>query len=290
MNTRMLLVGAAVAGSLTTSLVADILEVDLGRFRFAGETDDYAYEGDHGAHLGTDYEGDPHVRTVATVDLGGLMDAMGGRHIAWIRIEDEGDNWYNNTHPGPDIDLFAVAGLPAGVSTTYSYDGVNPNYVGMSSDDLATETARVDFRFNEPDDSPWWVSLGQNGSLTMTFDGWQPPGGGSDDPGDDSNDDPGDDSGEDDGGSDDAGGTIDIPGDLDLATWIPPLQGEGDGGLLAASSSLFDLELRINEIAPTAEWTRVTIGFASSSHFTPIPGPGALAVLGFALRLRGRRR
>ena len=282
MNTRMLLVGAAVAGSLTTSLVADILEVDLGRFRFAGETADYAYEGDFGAHLGTDYEGDPHVRTVATVDLGGLMDAMGGRYIAWIRIEDEGNNWYNNAHPGPDIDVFAVAGLPTGVSTTYSYDGVNPNYVGMSSDDLVIETAKVDFRYNETDDSPWWVSLDQNGSLTMTFDGWQPPGGGSDDSGGDSGDGGGD--------SGDDGGTIDTSGDLDTATWIPPAQGDGDGGLLEPSSSFLDLELRINEIAPTAEWTRVTIGFASSSYFTPVPGPGALAVLGFALRLRGRRR
>ena len=284
MNTRMLLVGAALAGSLSTSLVADVLEIDLGRFRFAGEMNDYAYEGDYGAFLGTDYEGDPHVRTVATVDLGGLMEAMGGRTIAWIRVEDEGDNFYNNAHPGPDIDLFAVAGLPTGVSTTYSYEGINPIYTGMSSEDLAIETARVDFRFNETDESPWWVSLDRNGSLTMTFDGWQPPGGGGDDSSDDGSSD------DNDADSGDDGGVIDAPGDLDTGTWIPPFHDEGDGGLIEPSWSFDDLQLRFNEISPSPEWTRISIGFASSSSFTPVPGPGALGVLGLALRLRGRRR
>ena len=212
---------------------------------------------------------------------------MDGRYIAWIRVEDEGDNYYNNAHPGPDIDLFAVAGLPTGVSTTYSYEGTNPIYTGMSSQDLATETARVDFRFNETDSSPWWVSIGQNGAITMTFDGWQPPGGSGNDSNDGGSGDVGDDT---DDGSDDGGGVIEAPDDIDDATWIPPFHDGGDGGIIQPSWSFDDLQLRFNEIAPTAEWTRITIGFASASSFTPVPGPGALAALGLALRLRRRRR
>ena len=55
---------------------ADVIEMNLGRFQFNGGVEDYAYEGDHADVLGTDYEGDPIVRTVATVDLGSLFGQL----------------------------------------------------------------------------------------------------------------------------------------------------------------------------------------------------------------------
>lgn len=298
MNTRMLLVGAALAGSLSATLVADVLEVDLGRFKFAGGTDDYQYEGDWSSILGTDVEGDTYAKTVATVDLGGLVDAMGGRQIAWIRVSDTGDNWYAR-HPGSDVDLFTVAGLPDETIVSYSYDGTNGMYAGWADTRLAEHVARVDHEPYSGDETPWWVSLGRDGSLTMTFDAWpasgggdSSAGGGSDDS--DDSDDSGDsgDSGSDDGDSGSDGGVIDLSGILSTAIALPQIddRSKADGGTLLPSWSFADLQLRFNEIAPTAEWSRITIGFASSNFFVPVPGPGALGVLGFAFRLRRRRR
>ena len=65
---------------------------------------------------------------------------------------------------------------------------------------------------------------------------------------------------------------------------------QGDGGVLTLpSSQYYDLMLRFNEIAPTAEWVNITIGLHGSSMPT-VPGPMGLTVLPMAMGLMARRR
>ncbi len=289
MNTHTLLCGAMSVAALAAAVSADTIEVDLGRFRFNGEESDYTYEGEWASVLGRDVEGvDPWIRTVATVDLGSLITAVGGRQIEWISISDTGENWYNFT-PGADIDVFRVDGLPEGVSVTYAYDGPNSHYAGFDSDDFAERTAVLDQQLGTDDSTPWWVSLGDRGTLTMFFDGWPA-----------SNDSGSDDAGTGDSGSDDAtdgdggdGGVIDGPGNLSHAVAIQlPDDRVSDGDLLMPSLSFTDLELRFNEVSPSPEWMSIRVGFSASSSFAPppVPGPAALGVMGFVLRIRQRRR
>ena len=269
-----------ILGIATTSAVqGDVWELNVGDFLFANGTGGYEYQGDHAQHLGSDVEGDPIEKTVATVDLGALMAAQSAHSIAWLRISDPGCNFYN-TNPGADIDLFAVSGAPEGLDIQYHYEGSNSLYQGMSSHDLGVELQQVDFNYGFPDSSPLWVSVGCEGSITMTFDGWPDPGD-DDDSGEDGSG--GDDPGDDDSGGGDPGDVIDISDLFD-----DPHQ--GDGGILTLpSNEYFDFELRFNEIAPTAEWVNITIGLAGSSMPT-VPGPMGLTVLPMAMGLMSRRR
>ena len=272
-------------GIAVSSVVhGDVWELNVGDFLFGNGTSGYQYQGDHAEFLGSEVEGDPIEKTVATVDLGALIANQSAQSIAWIRISDPGCNFYN-TNPGSDIDLFGVSGSIEGLGIEYSYDGSNSLYQGMSSEDLATELEKVDFDSGFSDASPLWVSLGCEGSITMTFDGWPDPGddhdSGDDDPGDD---DPGDDgSGSGDSGDSDPGDIIDLS---DLLQ--DPYQGDG-GTLTLPSSQYFDLMLRFNEIAPTPEWVNITIGMQGSSMFV-VPGPMGLAVFPMAMGLMTRRR
>jgi hypothetical protein len=288
MNTHMLLCGAISMAALSATVSADVLELDLGRFRFNGGVSDYTYEGDWSSVLGKDVEGTDAdwTRTVATVDLGALVTAMGGRSIEWISIVDTGENWYGFT-PGADIDVFRVDGLADEMSVTYSYDGPNSHYQSYGSADYAERTALLDQRTGTDDSTPWWVSLGDKGALTMTFDGWPA----SSDPGS------GDSGTDDTGGTVDGddidtdGGVLDAPFDLFTAIATPSIDDRtSGGGLLLPSWSFTDLELRFNEVSPTPEWMSIRIGFSASNSFAPVPGPGALGVMGIALRLRRRRR
>jgi hypothetical protein len=249
--------------------------------------------------LGKDVEGtDPDwMRTVATVDLGSLVTAMGGRSIAWISIVDSGQNSYLAT-PGADIDVFRIEGVPEETLVSYSYDGPNEHYAGWDSEKYASRTAVLDQRTGAGEDTPWWVSLDREGSLTMSFDRWPDTGagdsadGGADDSGDSSDSsDSGDSDSNDPGTNDDGGGVLDSPNDLSHAIWMPIIDERPvDGGMLESSWSFSGLELRFNEVSPTAESFNIRIGFAESSFFVPVPGPGALGVLGMAIRLRRRRR
>ena len=274
-----------IAGIAVTSAAhGDVWELNVGDFLFGNGTTGYEYQGDHADVLGSDIEGDPIEKTVATVDLGTLMASQSAQSIAWIRISDPGCNAYY-TNPGADIDLFNISGLPEGVDFEYSYDGSNDLYQGMSSEDLAIELQQIDFNHGFHDHSPLWVSLDCEGSITMTFDGWPDSGDGGGSGGDDSGDnDSGDnDSGDNDSGGDDSGGIIDIS---DL--FGDPHQ--GDGGVLNLPSNQYtDFILRFNEIAPTAEWVNITIGLQGSSMPT-VPGPMGLTVLPMAMGLMARRR
>ncbi len=287
MNARTLLGGAIIAATCSATLAADVLEVDLGRFLFNGGTNDYTYDGDFASVLGKDVEGtDPEwMRTVATVDLGSLISMMGGRRIAWISVVDTGDNWYGFT-PGADMDVFRVEGLPDETAVTYAYDGPNGYYTGWDSQKYADRTAVLDQRTGSGNDTPWWVSLGDEGALTMFFDGW--PIVGPDDPSDSGSDEP------DDGGdtTDDDGGVLDQPMDLTTSISMPLLDDRDiDGGTLGANWSFTGLQLRFNEVSPTAESVNIRIGFEASGYFTPpVPGPGALGVLAMGLHCRRRRR
>ncbi|MFM1832101.1 MAG: hypothetical protein RLZZ461_417 [Planctomycetota bacterium] len=287
--------------ALSATVSADVLELDLGRFRFNGGVSDYTYEGDWSSVLGKDVEGTDAdwTRTVATVDLGALITAMGGRSIEWISITDTGENWYGFT-PGADIDVFRVEGLAEGMSVNYSYAGPNSYYNGFGSADFAERAAVLDQRSGTDNSTPWWVSLGDRGTLTMTFDGWPTPNdsgsddSGADDSGSGGSDDAIDNGGGDTGGDDNGGGVIDAPPlDLFTAVAIPQFDDRvTDGGLLLPSWSFTGLELRFNEVSPTPESMFIRIGFSASNSFAPppVPGPGALGVLGFALRVRRRRR
>ena len=279
------LAGSPVAG-------ADILELELGSFLFGHGTDDYEYVGDHAAFMGSDVEGDPIEKTVATIDLGAVLAAFDMSAIAWITISDPGTNFYNS-NPGADIDLFTVSGLPEGVGVEYGYEGINPLYTDMSSAELAQQVAEVDFTDGAGDASDLFVSLACEGSLTMSFLDWPDSGGSGDDPGDDSGS---GDSGPGDGPGDDSGGDPDTddgadwePGDiLDL----PGLGGDSPiGGEVAVPSIDPDaLFLRFNEIAPTAEWVTISIGLLASSHHVVVPGPFTITALPVAVGLMRRRR
>ena len=215
--------------------------------------------------------------------------------IAWIRIQDTGENAYlEGMSPGADIDLFSLAGQPDGISTTYAYDGTNPIYQDFTSGQLASEVAAVDMEFGGGDHSPWWVALGDAGSLTMTLDGWPPvgdPGGEDDSNDDDDAGDPGDGGGDPGNGGDpgdveDDGPVFQIPAfDVDLRK--PDL----DGGILLPSFDLSGFQLRLNEVAPTPEWISITVGYETAGSQQVVPGPAMLpAVFGAAALIRRRRR
>ena len=289
MKIRGLYISLIAGATVASSLQADVIELDLGSFHFGNGTSGYEYQGDHGDLMGSDVEGEAIAKTVATVDLAGLIHQNPGMSIAWIRIEDPGCNFYN-TNPGADIDLFAVAGSPEGLSVQYDYEGINSIYADHSSDQLAIEVAQVDFEHGSNDASPMWISLGDGGSLTMNFTGWP-------DSGDDDGAGGGGNGGGDDGGDDDSdgGGTIDQGDGPELSDPVP-------GGILddlglitmGSQAGPFDFtgfQLRLNEIAPTAEWVHVMVGLQASS-MTVVPGPAGLAVLPLAtalFRLRRRR-
>jgi hypothetical protein len=233
--------------------------------------------------MGTDVEGDPHLRTVATVDLGTIFSQMNLGAIAWIRVEDTGVNGYvDGMSPGADIDLFSLVGRPDGISTTYAYDGPNPIYQDFTSGQLASEVAVVDMDFGGDDDSPWWISLGDSGSLTMNLDGWPPfedsgdQGDGGGDPGD--GDDPGD-----------------VQDDGPIFQVLQPISdirkhGHG-GGILLPSHDLSAFQLRLNEVSPSPEWISVTIGYQIAGSEQAVPGPAMLpAVFAAAGLIRRRRR
>ncbi|MHC4793065.1 MAG: hypothetical protein ACYTDE_02065 [Planctomycetota bacterium] len=277
--------------SLPASVAAaDVIELDLGRIRFNGETSDYTYDGSHGDLMGTDIDGEQHLRTVATVDLGTLFSRMDMGSIAWIRIQDTGENSYvAGSSPGADIDLFAVAGRPDGISTTYAYEGPNPLYQDFNSGQLASEVDTLDMEYGGGDHSPWWVALGDSGSLTMHFDGWPPAGdpggeddssGGGGDPGD------GGDPGGDPGDVEDDGPVFEVKSPTD------EIRKPGhDGGILLPSIDLSGFQLRLNEVSPTPEWISVSIGYEIAGSQQVVPGPAMLpAVFGAAALIRRRRR
>ena len=293
MKIRGLYISLIAGATMASSLHADVVELDLGSFRFGAGTSGYEYQGDHGDLMGSDVEGDAIEKSVATVDLAGLIQQNPGLSISWIRIEDPGCNFYN-TNPGADIDLFAVAGSPEGLSVQYDYEGINSIYADHSSDALAAEVAMVDFEHGSNDSSAMWISLGDGGSLTMSFTGW-PDGGGNG--GGDGNDGNGGDDDAGNGGGNDVGGdgTIDQDQAPDLSAPMPG--GVLDGldiitlGLEVDSFDFTGFELRLNEIAPTAEWVQVTVGFQTAG-MSVVPGPVGMAVLPLAaamIRLRRRR-
>ena len=277
---------SVIAGIAMSSVAhADVWELDLGDFRFGHGTDGYEYQGNHSEFLGSEIEGDPIEKTVATVDLGALMASQAAQEIAWIRISDPGCNSYYS-NPGADIDLFDISGLPEGVGIDYWYEGSNSLYQGMSSEDLATELDQVDFDYGYGDNSPIWVSLGCEGSITMTLDGWPDPGSG-DSGGDDPGDDPGDDTGDDPGDGGSGGGG---PGDvIDLGDIFGDPHGGNGGVLTLPANQYLGFLLRFNEIAPTAEWVNITIGLQGSS-MPVVPGPIGLAVLPMAMGFIAPRR
>ncbi len=277
---------------------ADVIEMNLGRFQFNGGVEDYTYEGDHADVLGTDYEGDPYVRTVATVDLGSLFSQLDMSSISWIRISDMGDNYYNpNNDPGADVDLFALSGQPSDIITTYEYDGPNPRYASSTSGQIASEVAVVDMDYGGGDAAPWWISLGENGSITMWLDGWTSDD--SDGPGDGDGsgdgDGPGDGDDSDGGGDPGDGGDPSDDGDGRDPTWsilaalksgTKPIDG---GGITLPSYDLSGFQLRINEVSPTPEWVDISIGYETAGS-TVVPGPAMLSVVVAAAGLVRRRR
>ena len=290
------------ASFVASFAAADVIELDLGRIRFNGDTSDYTYEGSHGDLMGTDIDGDQHLRTVATVDLGTLFSQLDMGSIAWIRVQDTGENGYQEgSSPGADIDLFALAGQPDGISTTYAYDGPNPIYQDFTSGQLASEVDTLDMDFGGDDHSPWWVALGYSGSLTMTLDGWPPAG----DPGDDGDsndgddaddsDDPVDGGGDPGNGGDPGGDPGDVQDDGPVFQVMSPISqirkpGHG-GGILLPSFDLSGFQLRLNEVSPTPEWISVSIGYEIAGSQQAVPGPAMLpAVFGAAALIRRRRR
>ena len=132
MSKRWIMTSVIAGITVTSAAHGDVWELNVGNFLFGNGTTGYEYQGDHAAVLGSDIEGDPIEKTVATVDLGALMASQSAHSIAWIRISDPGCNSYT-TNPGADIDLFSVSGLPEGLGLGEALLDMG---VGCVSDDV----------------------------------------------------------------------------------------------------------------------------------------------------------
>ena len=81
MKIRGLYISLIAGATVASSLHADVIELDLGSFHFGNGTSGYEYQGDHGDLMGSDVEGEAIAKTVATVDLAGLIHQNPGKQF-----------------------------------------------------------------------------------------------------------------------------------------------------------------------------------------------------------------
>lgn len=290
MSTRSLVaVGLISLAVLQLRAGADVLE--LGQFYFRGEYPTI-YSGEYEEYLAESFEG-PYQRPVSEIHLGGIIEDFDLGSIAWIEISGP-DTETSLVNPGADIDLFMLEGLSSNVNACYEYSGPNALYHNATSESLAAEVAVVDFIQGQSDTDASFVSLGISGSLLMWFEGVSGGGHGDSDGGDDdgSKDNDGDtDDGKGDGDTSD-GGILDDVFDFGHAWGSPNGKIRGNGYQVDASIqgvSGLELWLRINEIAPIAEWVTIKVGYHGSN--VPVPSPaGVFGLAAGAILIRRHRR
>ncbi|MCH2160873.1 MAG: hypothetical protein MK085_03255 [Phycisphaerales bacterium] len=266
---------------LAASAGADVIEVEVGEFRFLGFENLFEYSGEFGDYVGPAWDGSTPT-TVGEIQVGQIGIDLELGPIAWIRISGP-DTETSQVNPGADIDLFAIDGLPHGIQSHYVYEGPNPLYQNMPSELIAQEVSTLDFVPGDVDDDPSFVSLGISGSMIMLFEGI---GDGSDDQ----------------GGSGDDGNGGGGPGDVDngwpqsafpnLDPTLWSTNGRSWTGGLDTEAAFHgvggeSLLLRINEIAPIPE--NVTVHIAFMNMVTPVPGPAAGLLFAGVAGIRRRR-
>ena len=280
MSTRSLIATGLVSlAILQADAGADVLQLELGQFYFRG---DYPtiYSGEFQEYLAESHEG-PYQRPVSELHVGGIIADLDLGSIAWIRISGP-DTETSLVNPGADIDLFTLEGLCDDIETRYAYNGPNALYHKASSGSLAAEVAAVDFTHGQGDADSTFVSLGTSGSLQMWFEGDSDSG---------EKDSGGDDTGDEGKGDSGAGGTLGEIFGIEPA-WRSA-SGKRHGRGLETEASIqgvygLDLSLRINEIAPIAEWVTIDVGYYGSS--VPVPGPAGALGLGVGMIFLKRRR
>lgn len=166
MKTRSIL-GAIVAFSAGGLAHAGDLTLNLGTFENAGSGNIH-YTGDYAALVSSGQEGGTGEFTRIILDLDALLLSNAVYGIAWVSIIDTGDNYYNSA-PGADIDLFAFANLTPGVTATYSYFGPTPDHQNETHAQLLQRAHALDWPGNGGLSGMTWVSLGDQGRLTLTL-------------------------------------------------------------------------------------------------------------------------
>ena len=256
MNRSAIRVGSILTAACAATASADLV-VNLGTVQQVAPRPAIVYTGAYGAFVSsaTDASG---TRTVASFDLHGIVQQLGGNlALVEVRVRDTGTNSYGAWSPGADIDLCRIVGanLSAGRVGT-AYTGAVAHHLGETADVLSTRIASCDAVSGDQHfNSQHFVSLGQEGSLSMTLSDFAVQTGGG-------------------GGSGGGSG----PG-----SW----QGGGGGGTVLTGLVIgAGMRLEIGE-AGLGESYGAELVFAQ----VPVPAPGALAILSCAgLASRRRRR
>jgi hypothetical protein len=257
MNHRTALVGSILTAGFAATASAD-LAINLGTVQQVSPRPSIVYTGAYGAFVSSAADASG-TRTVTSFDLHGIVQQLGGNlALVEVRVRDTGTNTYGTWSPGADIDLLRITGanLAAG-RVSAGYLGSVAQHLGETADVLATRIASCDAVSGDQHfNSQHFVSLGQNGTLSMLLSDFAVSTGGS-------------------GGSGGGGGG---PG-----SW----SGGGDGGTVLTGLVIgAGMRLEIGE-AGLGESYGAELVFTQ----VPVPAPGALALLSCAgLTARRRRR
>jgi hypothetical protein len=159
--------GVAVALSLCGTALADTINV--GWVKQVSPKPAITYVGDYGSFISSSLVQNPVSRTVVTLDIYALAQSVGITHLERIDVLDGGGNSYLGS-PGADIDFFTLEGFSNESSITHAYTGTNAVHLTESSAILGSRVAGLDSITGDQDfNSLHFVSLGQNGYLSMSF-------------------------------------------------------------------------------------------------------------------------
>lgn len=175
--------------ALSGQAIADI-QIDVGCFSNINPVPACSYEGDYGSFVSSwEVEGYTSSQgyTMIDVDISGIMALAGESHLVGVSIVDFGTNSYGTLSPGADLDYVQFIGLDSDVEVNAAYFGGTQEHVDQDSDELWNRLGILDafYGANHLDDEVY-VSLGQLGSLELSFSG---TGGGDSGGGNDGGDD-----------------------------------------------------------------------------------------------------
>ncbi|MAJ45851.1 MAG: hypothetical protein CBC35_00865 [Planctomycetes bacterium TMED75] len=194
--------------ALSGQAIADI-QIDVGCFSNINPVPACSYEGDYASFVNSwEVEGYTSSQgyTMIDVDITGIMALAGESHLVGVSIVDFGTNSYGTLSPGADLDYVQFIGLDSDIGVEAEYFGGTQEHVNQDSDELWNRLGVLDafYGANHIEDEVY-VSLGQLGSLDLSFSNI----GGGDSGGGD---------GTDDGADDDFG--IDPMGNLAFSTGL----------------------------------------------------------------------
>ena len=158
--------------ALSGQAIADI-QIDVGCFSNINPVPACSYEGDYASFVNS-WEVDGYTPsqgyTMIDVDITGIMALAGESRLVGVSITDFGANSYGTLSPGADLDYVEFIGLDAGVEVEAAYFGDTQEHVDQNSDELWNRLGTLDafYGANHVDDEVY-VSLGQHGSLELSF-------------------------------------------------------------------------------------------------------------------------